>query len=671
MQLKRCLGVDIGATSIKVAEAVSEKTGVRITKLARAEVNLPPGPMNNERINAVSKAIRDLIKDQKITTKHAAFCVPGQSVFVRRIRVPRTTEERLHRIVTYEARQQIPFAVDNSLMEYQVFDWGDDPDVEVLLVAIKKDIVLDFMKILTKTGLTPVQISISSVAVYNFHVFDSTPFDEIMGQLGPGRGKGPAKQASDVKAVAAPETPEGQAAPAKPKAKFSLKLPKMSFGKKKPATEEEVAEADMSSLEDAELPPIEDVYEEVRAYINVGAQTFDLAIARLGKHKVAGFNRSVPWAGNELTKMLLDKMRMSSLADAERLKCERAIVILPGQEDDASKSGVDADASEFATAWADRLILDLRKSFDYYISQPDGMAVDSIVLSGGTSLLRNLPAYIEDKLGIPVEVKTQIENAALKLPDGVTPEEVAQYPIAIGLALSGLGYGQITVDFLPSDLKAIREFKKKNIEVFLLIGALVGMVGFSSQVGKRHIENWQAWLDQNKTRIETANQGKAQLDKARSENSAVDQKVSSLGQGISDRSYWLDFLAMIQSVKPANVLITSVSMSPDGQVMMVCETENMGSIPAFSGELAAQKNWIQSVRLLGTGTAFSRFVSKEVHQFVIQIQTASKVSRLAVARVTLPPGQVTPTPTPQATPSSFGGGKGPGGPAAPGMEQAI
>ncbi|MGB9691667.1 MAG: type IV pilus biogenesis protein PilM, partial [Candidatus Sumerlaeaceae bacterium] len=107
--LRKCLGIDIGMTSVKIAELVAEKTGARVTKLHVVPIPLPPGPLDAERIEIVSKTIRETLKEQKISTKHAVFCISGQNVFVRKVRLPRTTEERLHRIIAYEARQQIPF----------------------------------------------------------------------------------------------------------------------------------------------------------------------------------------------------------------------------------------------------------------------------------------------------------------------------------------------------------------------------------------------------------------------------------------------------------------------------------------------------------------------------------------------------------------------------------
>lgn len=644
-RLRKCLGIDIGTTSIKIAEVVAEKTGPRITQIVRAELNLPPGPMDTERVAAIAKVVRDAVKEAKITTKQAVFCVAGQSVFIRRIRVPRTTDERLHRIVAYEARQQIPFALDNSLMEYQVFDWGDSGEVEVLLVAIKKDIVLDFMKIVNKTGLKAIAISVSSLALFNFHVFDSTPFDELVEQLSPSKKKSPKK------ITATPDATESEAvAPAKKKG-FSFSMP--SFGKKKAAPEPvALALEDLPEAEPADFAVPEesydDIYEEVRAYVNIGAQTFDLAIARLGKRKMLGFTRSVPWAGNELTRALVDKLGLASVAEAEEVKRTRAIVIVPGREEEVTSSGADPDASEFTTSWADRLILDLRKSFDYYISQPDGMAVDNILLSGGQARQSNLASYIEDKLGIPVDFKNQFDNAALKVDN--PPEEMSSFLVAVGLGLTGIGLGQVSVDFLPPELKTIREFKKKNVEIALLAFAIIGMLVVSTQVGTRNIENMQRFLDDKRPAIDTAQQTNARIQEARNGITAVSAKYTALSDGINDRDFWLEFLGMIEGIKPPELLITSIQMKPDGTVTMECEAVLTGPISNFADALKQQKEWIESVNLSSPVTSFSQFIGQEINRFRIDLKVHWKKTRLDPARGPWKAATPTPVPLQQQTP---------------------
>jgi Tfp pilus assembly PilM family ATPase len=661
--IRKCLGIDIGSTSVKLAEVVAERSGARVTKLVRAEIPIPAGPMDAARVNATVKCVRDLLKNNKITTKHAVFCLPGQSVFIRRIRVPRTTEERLHRIVAYEARQQIPFALDNSLMEYQVFDHGDGPEVEVLLVAIKKDIVLDYMKVVNRVGLKPVLISVSSLALFNLHVFDSTAFDDLLAELGVAKKKALAPVAA---AMAEPPGEEEAPAPAPAKKGFSLKLPKLNLNFGKKAVKSGPDEGSVALEEEPE-----DYYEEVRAYVNIGAQTFDLAISRLGRHKLLGFTRSVPWAGNELTRSLQEKLELDSADSAEEVKRGKAIVVVPGREDEVESGGADPDASEFTTAWADRLILDLRKSFDYYISQPDGVAVDSIWLSGGQAVQPNLASYIEEKLGIPVEIKSQVENQALRVPAVEDDAGYSPFWIAIGLGLTGVGFGRITVDFLPGELKTLREFKKKNVEVFLLIGAILGMIGVSSQVGQRDINNMQQWLKQNETKIETAGATKNTLAELRKERDSVNTKFTSLGEALGDRAFWLDFLGMVQIVKPGDVLITAISMKPDGEVEIRCETEVVGSVSSFAEALKNQKEWIAQVDLTDIQVRFSSFVNKEVNSFRVLAKTHWKQTRLATARVTLAPGLMAPTPAPTPAGPVPGAMPGmvPGGP--PGMQIAI
>ena len=116
--LGRCIGVDLGTTSVKVAEISLAPNGVEILKLASAPIDVPPDVSREERRSATINALRQVLKESKISTKEAVFCVPGQAVFVRRFRLPKTTEERLARIIQYEARQQIPYPIEKTMLEY-------------------------------------------------------------------------------------------------------------------------------------------------------------------------------------------------------------------------------------------------------------------------------------------------------------------------------------------------------------------------------------------------------------------------------------------------------------------------------------------------------------------------------------------------------------------------
>lgn len=634
-RLKKCLGVDIGTTNVKIAEMVAEKNGVRVTRLVRGDIPLPPGPMDANRINEVSKLIRELISSNKITTKHAVFSVPGQSVFVRRIRFPRTNEDRLHKIVAYEARQQIPFALENSMMEYQVFDYGDSAEVEVLLVAIKRDIVNEHMKLLNRLGLTPVQISVTSLALFNFHVFDSTPYSEFLDALN-ASGK-------------APKTADGGK-------KKGFGFPKVAMGKKKKLDTADLEEAlppeeHEAPLEIAELPPLDTSFEDVKAYINIGASTFDLAIARHGTRKMLGFTRSVPWAGNELTRQLSTKLGID--ADAA-LKIKHSSISAPDLSGFGGGDEGDPQVREIVGQWADRIALEIRKSFDFYIAQPDGMAVDSIVLSGGSGGISGLATYLEDKLGLPVESRTEPENSAWNFTQPISEvENPISYLIALGLGLSGLGLGQVTVDFLPTDLKTIREFKKKNLEIGMMAAVLLLIIGLSTQLGTREIAAKNAWMRTNQAQLLEADEDAAEISAARAARQEVETRIKAMGEAIGDRAFWLQFMSMVEASKPSGIILTRFHMMPDGEVVINGETDALMLINTFMETLRSQKEWVDKAELAGQTEYNSVLAGRPTKFFSLRVQAQWKKTRLAPARVTLTPGYWTPAPSPSADGSNM------------------
>jgi len=633
-RLKKCLGIDVGTTTVKLAEMVAEKGGVRVTRMLRGDVPLPPGPLDAARMDEIAKVVRQLISANKISTKDAVFSVPGANVFIRRIRFPRTNEERMHRIVAYEARQQIPFPPENSMMEYQVFDYGDSAEVEVLLAAIKTDVINDFMKLVNKCGLRPVMVSVTSLALFNFHVFDSTPFPDMLEAL---------------KEMQAPSTAAPVAAPAASEPvgkKKGMKMPKMSFGKKKKLDASDVANAtrpeDMEGevLQIDDLPPADDMFEDVKAYINVGSQTFDLAIARHGRRKMLGFTRSVNWAGGELTRLLTSQMGIDA-TQAEQVK--RTEISLPSAVDLNTEPA--NQASEIAVKWAERMVLEVRKSFDFYIAQPDGMAVDSIVLSGGGAELPGLAAFMEDRLGVPVEVREAPQNPDFVLSDNSGASPLTSYLVSFGLAISGLGFGHVTADFLPQDLKVVREFKKKKIEVGLMAALLALIIGLSTQLGTSQISGMRQWIATNQDKLNKADQDQQALSAARGERTAVAGKITAIGQALGDRDFWLQFMSALEGMKPAGIAFTYLGMNPDGKLVINGRSQSDAVLTQFLTALNSNPDWITP----GTVSAGSQRGANPAAGaaevvFTILADVGWKNTRLAPARVTLTPGHWTPTP---------------------------
>ncbi len=550
---KRCLGVDLGSHTIKVAELTHERDAVRITKLVAAPVQVDPGASPAERQTSIAKTLRELLRSNKISTKDAVFALPGQTAFVRRFRLPFTTQERLERIIRYEARQQIPFPLDRTQLEYQIYNIPEENEVEVLLVAVRQDHIQDFVSLIGRTGLSPLCIAISPFALYNFHASQQKSYEDLTGQPNEKKTKKTKKSSF-----------------------FSL-----SIGKKKKTAAETEPE------EEPEAEPEAPVFEEVQAYVNVGASAMDLAIARLGREVFLGFTRSIPTAGNEITRSIQEKCRLSSFADAEKVKQAESRLMTFDFDPETAGDEYNVTACQAATATLDRLIADIRRSLDFYISQPDGMAVDSILLSGAQSALPGFVEYVEEKLGLSVSRAESLTADWLRLADNVSPAgrplDIPTYSIAIGLGFQGIGVERVGVDFLPRERKVIRDFPYKRAA--LMLALLAGGIVFASQAGS----NYANIYERQKQAIEEDLTRRRELDKLATDAQATQNKAAELYEklapALDERDFWIQFLADLQVVKPAAVLVDTLVMQEDGSVMIIGIGESRNLAADFTRNL--------------------------------------------------------------------------------------
>jgi type IV pilus assembly protein PilM len=167
---KLALGLDIGSSSVKLAQ-------LRQTKRGYALVSLDTAPLPSEAIvdgalmnsAAIVQAIQDLVSQNKIRTKEVAIGVSGHSVIIKKISLPKMTQDELDESIQWEAEQYIPFDVKDVNIDTQILgDRGDaSGQMDVLLVAAKKDMINDYTAIVTEAGLLPVVVDVDAFAVQN------------------------------------------------------------------------------------------------------------------------------------------------------------------------------------------------------------------------------------------------------------------------------------------------------------------------------------------------------------------------------------------------------------------------------------------------------------------------------------------------------------------------
>ncbi len=606
--LKKCLGVDLGSNTVKVVEVAIDRKGVRVLAVGSEETGVEPSTPVEERKTAIAKALKSVLRKNKMSAKHAIFALPGQKVFIRRFRLPATTPERLERIIAFEARQQIPFPIEKTDLQWQTFPIAEEDEVEVLLVAVRHDEVRDYMSIVNKCGLKPVALSVSSFALFNSQTFLNRTPEEI------------------AKFVEKAKSADG--------GKGGSLLGKL--GRKKKAEEAETQEEDMG----------EDSFgmEEVRGFVNLGASAMDLIIAPQGKHPSPKFSRSVPAAGNDVTRAILQATEVGSFADAERIKKHQTKLMTFDFEYEEDPN-LNTTACSAATQAVDRIVSELRRSLDFFITQPDGMAVDSVVLSGGQSLIPGLAAYIEEKLTIPVVLTEGVpDNHPMVWPGD---SNLSEYVIALGLGLQGVGFGTVEVDFLPDDRKITRDFPYKIVGILGVL--LAGSIVLSYNSGDHYAA---VYRDGSGSLRSKAGANKPRLDaqkKVEDRHVEVAGNFDALREAVGQRNYWPDFLALVSEVKPADVLVLSILGNHDGFVRIRGACESQRSAADFNTALKDSIEELDSAPQLKdirevSGQTVGIADKPRVFTFLIELKTGDKYNRL----------EVTPTPSPEQLQRSGG-----------------
>src|SRR5690606_19986512 len=106
-----------------------------------------------------------------------AISVPGQSALARFIQLPPVEQSKVAQIVTYEAKQQIPFPLEDVIWDYQTLGGGSEEsgyllEAEVGLFAMKRDLVMQQLKPLMDRKVEVELIQVAPLALYNFLCYD-------------------------------------------------------------------------------------------------------------------------------------------------------------------------------------------------------------------------------------------------------------------------------------------------------------------------------------------------------------------------------------------------------------------------------------------------------------------------------------------------------------------
>src|SRR6266571_5170530 len=172
---KALVGLDIGSSSIKAVELKSTKQGYELVSFgleALSQDTVVDGAIMDAPL--VAGAISNIFETQKVKTKNVATAVSGHSVIVKRVTLPMMSEEELYDRIQSEASQHIPFDIADVNLDHQLLE-SVDAQLDVLLVAVKKDKILNHTNVLAQSGKNSTVVDIDAFALQNSYEVNYDP----------------------------------------------------------------------------------------------------------------------------------------------------------------------------------------------------------------------------------------------------------------------------------------------------------------------------------------------------------------------------------------------------------------------------------------------------------------------------------------------------------------
>jgi len=184
---KNLVGLDIGTSSVKAVELKDMGKGRGYQLVSIGMEPLSPEAIVDGAImdsGLVIEAIQNVFTNNRIKGSDVAISLSGHSVIIKKITLPVMNPDELAESIQWEAEQYIPFDVDDVNIDYQVLENSEsagDGNMDVLLVAVKKDKINDYTSVITQAGKNALVADVDVFALQNAYETNyEAPSDQLV-----------------------------------------------------------------------------------------------------------------------------------------------------------------------------------------------------------------------------------------------------------------------------------------------------------------------------------------------------------------------------------------------------------------------------------------------------------------------------------------------------------
>lgn len=172
LKTKSFLCGDFGAGTLKLAEFEPGEDGsLRLLHYGVRQLG-STGGQESDMPSLQLAALKDLLASGNFTSREINICAPGHSVFSKFVKLPPVDTAKVTQIIQYEAQQNVPFPLEDVVWDYQILGAAASGELEVLLVAIKSDVVEELFTVSDGAGMRLQLVDVSPAALCNAFRFN-------------------------------------------------------------------------------------------------------------------------------------------------------------------------------------------------------------------------------------------------------------------------------------------------------------------------------------------------------------------------------------------------------------------------------------------------------------------------------------------------------------------
>jgi type IV pilus assembly protein PilM len=172
-------GIDIGQCALKAVKLSYDSkqdraVAVEFDYIEHAKILSQPDAEPDELIRTALEKFAERNRTEGIPV---VIAVPGQAGLARFVKLPPVDPKKVADIVTFEAKQQIPFALTDVVWDYQKIGSADEEEdgpieLDVGIFAIRREAVRKHLAPFQDRGIDPYVVQLAPVALYNYSAFD-------------------------------------------------------------------------------------------------------------------------------------------------------------------------------------------------------------------------------------------------------------------------------------------------------------------------------------------------------------------------------------------------------------------------------------------------------------------------------------------------------------------